>query len=158
MDTYVRRSEKTDFDTHDFHQYVENITSYSVCLCLQRQPREVSTVPPLGSGAKMGQNHEEREELRSPHPDPHPLPHAPSPPHIPLPLPHSQGQEVASSSKDYQGKAGKGESDAKVPYPFFIHSDAVLKALFCVFFCVCMCVRLSLPPLNKMWHACTSEL
>lgn len=86
----------------------------------------------------MGQDQEERQELRSPHPDSHPHPTAPSPSHIPLPLPPSQVQEVAAPSKDCQGKAGKGESEAEVSYRLF-HSHAVKEAPLC-FFCVCEAV------------------
>lgn len=121
------------------------MASNRACLCLQRQPREVSAVPPLGSGVKMGQDQEERQELRSPHLDPHPHPPAPSPSHVALPLAPSQVQEVAAPSQDCPGKAGKGESDAEASDRLFIPSDAVMEALLfffrvCVRACVCEAV------------------
>lgn len=50
------------------------------------------------------------QELTPPHSDiPPPPPPPPPPPHLPPSLPAGQGQDTAVSSKNHQGKAGKGK-------------------------------------------------
>lgn len=80
----------------------------------QSQNREASTISGPGSGVILGrQDQAAVQELKPPHPDlPPPLPPLSPPPHLP-PLPAGQEQDTAASSKNHQGKIGKGELSQK---------------------------------------------